>query len=92
MSNPAPVIPEETKERIRGCVDAVESLQVTYGVGITAEDGTLVIFDTKREHEWIMDDGTKYGEWDAFFFGTDGEYPEVSLKGLEFEDFEGWNK
>jgi hypothetical protein len=92
MPNPVPVITEEAKERIRGFVNAVESLQVTYGVGITADEGTLVIFDTRRKSEWIMDDGTVYGEWDAFFFGTDGEYPAVSLEDLEFEDFDGWNR
>jgi hypothetical protein len=89
---PKPVISEEAKERIRGFVNVIESLQATYSVGITAYDGTLVIFDTKRENEWIQDDGTKYGEWDAFIFGTEGEYPSVSVKSIEFEDFDGWNK
>ena len=87
-----PVISKEAKERIRGFVNAIESLQATYSVGITADDGTLVIFDTKLENEWIQDDGTKYGEWDAFIFGTEGEYPSVSVKAIEFEDFDGWNK
>jgi hypothetical protein len=63
-----PVISEEAKERIRGFVNVIESIQSIYGVLITAEDGVLVLFDTKREHEWIQDDGTKYGRVGRFHF------------------------
>jgi len=88
-----PVIAEEAKERIRGFVNAVEALQVTYGVTITADDSSLVIRDEKRTDEWVMSNGDSYVQWDAYFWGDVGiTYPEVSLKQLVFEDFEGWDK
>ena len=73
-------------------MNAVEALQVTYGVSITADESMLVIYDTKRTDEWVQDDGTSYGQWDGFFFGDADSYPSVSLKELEFEDFDGWEK
>jgi len=52
-----------------------------------------VIHDNKRpDDSWIQDDGIEYGEWDASFSGTEDEYPAISMKQLQFEEFEGWNK
>ena len=91
-SKPKPVISDEAKERIRNFVGAVAAAQLAHGVALTAEDGTLVLYDTKRTDQWIQDDGTSYGEWDAFLYGEDDSYPDTCIKSLSFEDFDGWNK
>lgn len=87
-----PVIPLQARERILGFVNAVESLQLAYGISIHAEDDTVCLLDDKRTDRWEMSDGTSYGQWDAQFFGTDMRHPSFDAADLEFEDFEGWDK
>ena len=92
MKQPKPEITPEARERILGFVNAVEQLQVTYGISIHADEDTIALRDDKRKDEWIMSDGTSYGEWDAQFFGSPEDHTAFVGTALEFEDFEGWDK
>lgn len=87
-----PSISAEARERILGFVNAVESLQVTYGITIFADEDTISLRDEKRKDDWVMSDGTVYGQWDAQFFGTNADHTQFVGTALEFEDFDGWDK
>ena len=70
----------------------MELLQATYGVSIHADEDTIALRDDERKDEWIMSDGTSYGEWDAQFVGTAEDHTLFGCTALEFEDFDGWDK
>lgn len=97
MSAPKPAIAPEAQERILAFVNAIESLQVTYGIEIAASDNAIVFRDMKRTDEWIDSSGESYGDWDAFIFNADdylnpSDLGSFRAENIEFEDFESWDK
>ena len=91
-----PKISNEARGRILAFVNAIEHLQVAYGVELATLEGAAIVFrDMKRKDEWITDGGDSYGCWDAFIFSdgdklSPGDQGAFRVANVEFEDFDGW--
>ncbi len=92
LIQPKPEIADEARARITAFIQAILDSQELHGVAIYGDEGSLALVDLRRSSEWIMSDGTKYGEFDAMIYGTDANYATPDIESIEFEDFAGWDK